>query len=88
LAERQITTDEELMNLVQAGGRDGLSTLMRRYANPLLTFLRRMTGDHHRSEELFQDVFLTVWTQRAEYGTGRNRVASAATGVFDHARKS
>ncbi|HVW00038.1 MAG TPA: RNA polymerase sigma factor [Planctomycetaceae bacterium] len=71
MAERQIATDEELMNLVQAGGRDGLSTLMRRYANPLLTFLRRMTGDHHRSEELFQDVFLAVWTQRAEYGPWR-----------------
>jgi RNA polymerase sigma-70 factor (ECF subfamily) len=72
LAERQFTTDEELMGLVQAGGREGLSALMRRYANPLLTFLRRMTGDHHRSEELFQDVFLAVWVQRAEFATLRS----------------
>ena len=26
-----------------------------------------MTGDHHRSEELFQDVFLTLWVQRHDY---------------------
>ena len=71
MADRQFTTDEELMGLVQTGGREGLSALMRRYANPLLTFLRRMTGDHHRSEELFQDVFLAVWVQRAEFAAWR-----------------
>lgn len=67
LAERNLESDEDLMGLVKSGGRQGLSVLMRRYANSLLTFLRRMTGDHHRSEELFQDVFLTVWVQRQEY---------------------
>lgn len=60
-------TEEELMNRVKHGQRQDLSVLMRRYANPLLTFLRRMTGDHHSSEELFQDVFLAIWVQRREY---------------------
>src|SRR5207244_207022 len=34
---------------------------------PLLTFIQRMIGDRHRSEELFQEVFLTVWVKRRQY---------------------
>ncbi len=60
-------SDEELMRHVAAGSRTHLSQLMRRYANPLLTFLRRMTGDAHTGEELFQEVFLAIWTGRKTY---------------------
>jgi RNA polymerase sigma-70 factor (ECF subfamily) len=67
LVERQPISSEELMRRVQAGNRQDLSLLMRRHANPLLTFLERMTGDHHLSEELFQETFLVVWTDRSRY---------------------
>ncbi len=40
---------------------------MRRYGSTLLTFIRRMVGDPHRSEELFQEVFLAVWCKRHQY---------------------
>ena len=60
-------TDERLMQRVSAGERPALSILLRRYANPLLTFLRRMSGHHHRSEELFQEVFVTVWSSSRSY---------------------
>ncbi|MAR13123.1 MAG: RNA polymerase subunit sigma [Blastopirellula sp.] len=60
-------SDEWLMGQVAAGDRDCLETLMRRYASPLLTFLHRMLGDRHRAEELFQEVFLAVWTKRKTY---------------------
>ena len=59
--------DEGLMADVARGHREPLDRLVRRYANPLLTFLMRMLGDRHRSEELFQDVFLAVWTGRHKY---------------------
>lgn len=59
--------DEWLMGQVARGRRDGLDILVRRYAGPLLTFLTRMTGDRHRSEELFQDVFLAVWVKGRQY---------------------
>jgi RNA polymerase sigma-70 factor (ECF subfamily) len=59
--------DESLMGQVVLGCRDSLAPLVRRYAGPLLTYIRRMVGDEHRSEELFQDVFLAVWTKRATY---------------------
>src|SRR6187549_86887 len=59
--------DETLMGQVALGRQDCLAPLVRRYAGPLLTYIRRMVGDEHRSEELFQDVFLAVWTKRTTY---------------------
>lgn len=64
-------TDEQLMLRVQQGERPALSQLMRRHANAVLTFLHRMCGDRHRSEELFQEVFLSVWKGRRSYGYPR-----------------
>jgi len=59
--------DEYLMGQVARGNRDCLAPLVRRYASSLLTFIRRMTGDAHRAEELFQEVFLSVWKNRRQY---------------------
>jgi DNA-directed RNA polymerase specialized sigma24 family protein len=60
-------TDEWLMQQVAQENRGALEVLVRRHANPLLTFLRRMTHDEHRSEEQFQEVFLAVWRNRHRY---------------------
>ena len=59
--------DEDLMAQVVEGRNDLLDRLIRRHANPLLTFIIRMVGDRHRAEELFQEVFLTVWLKRHQY---------------------
>jgi RNA polymerase sigma-70 factor, ECF subfamily len=59
--------DEWLMAQVALGKRDYLEPLIRRYASPLLTFIQQMVRDRHRSEELFQEVFLAVWTKRRQY---------------------
>ncbi len=59
--------DEDLMLRVAGGNREAMSPLVRRYASPLLTFIRRMTGDWHRGEELFQEAFLAVWQNRRRY---------------------
>ena len=63
--------DESLMARVAEGSRDDMEKLVRRYATPLLTFIRRMVGDHHLSEDLFQDVFFALWTKRHLYHLGR-----------------
>jgi RNA polymerase sigma-70 factor (ECF subfamily) len=55
------------MAQVALGQREQLEPLIRRYASSLLTFMRRMIGDRHRSEELFQEVFLAVWVKRRQY---------------------
>ncbi|MBI1375167.1 MAG: sigma-70 family RNA polymerase sigma factor [Phycisphaera sp.] len=59
--------DEHLMQDVVRGQHDCLEPLMRRYASPLLTFIKRMVGDHQKSEDLFQEVFLAVWDKRRQY---------------------
>jgi RNA polymerase sigma-70 factor (ECF subfamily) len=60
-------SDEWLMSQVALGKREPLGTLLRRYANSLLTFIHRMNGDRHRDEELFQEVFLAVWVHSRRY---------------------
>jgi len=62
-----IERDEELMAQVAMGRREPLGILLRRYGSPLLSFIQRMIGDRHRSEELFQEAFLAVWNQRRDY---------------------
>lgn len=59
--------DEDLMAQVALGEQGLLEYLVRRHAPGLLTFLSRMVGDSHLAEELFQDVFLSVWTKRHQY---------------------
>lgn len=63
--------DEWLMAEVASGRQEAMEPLIRRHANPLLTFIRRMIGDYHRSEELFQDVFVAVWKKRTQYAAPR-----------------
>ncbi len=65
--EKTAEPDEWLMGQVALGKRECLTPLVRRYASPLLTFIERMTGDRHRSEELFQEVFFAVWNKRKQY---------------------
>ncbi|NLE59211.1 MAG: RNA polymerase sigma factor [Planctomycetes bacterium] len=64
-------SDEWLMSDVVDGCSESLEPLVRRYANPLLTFIRRMVNHPQQSEELFQDVFLAVWKHRRQYDRGR-----------------
>jgi RNA polymerase sigma-70 factor (ECF subfamily) len=59
--------DEGLMAEVARGSREALTLLVRRFATPLLTFLERMVRDRHRSEELFQEVWVAVWSKRHSY---------------------
>jgi RNA polymerase sigma-70 factor (ECF subfamily) len=59
--------DEDVMARVAVGEARALERLVRRHATPLLTFIVRLVGDRHRGEELFQDVFLSVWARRRTY---------------------
>jgi RNA polymerase sigma-70 factor (ECF subfamily) len=64
-------SDEDLMLRVKRGDAKPLSLLVRRYANSLLTFIFRINGNRHRSEELFQEAFLKVWKARRTYAYPR-----------------
>jgi RNA polymerase sigma-70 factor, ECF subfamily len=60
-------SDEWLMDCVCQGDASKMEILVRRYSTPIMTFLRRMVFDAHRSEELFQETFLAVWKHRSRY---------------------
>lgn len=59
--------DEILMQRVSNDDADSMDEWVNRYANRLMTTIRRMIGDHHRSEEIFQDVILAIWKNRKKY---------------------
>ena len=60
-------SSEALMGRVHFGEREPLSILLRRFANPLLTLIRRLGVNVQQSEE----VFLAVWTHRKNYDRRR-----------------
>jgi RNA polymerase sigma-70 factor (ECF subfamily) len=60
-------SDEGLMRQVARGQPEAIDTLLRRYASPLLTFIQRTVGHRQRAEDVFQEVFLAVWTGRRRY---------------------
>jgi RNA polymerase sigma-70 factor (ECF subfamily) len=63
--------DESLMRLVVAGDRGAMEALVRRFAGPLSAFVRKLTGDAHRGEELVQDAFFMLWQKRDRYAWPR-----------------
>ncbi len=81
-------SDEWLMGQVAAGKRDHLGTLVRRFASPLLTYVERMVGDRHRSEELVQEVFLRVWIKRKTYQFPKTFRAWLFTIATNHCRSA
>src|SRR4051794_5049678 len=59
--------DEHLMARVAEGLTEPLERVVRRHASPRRPFIQRRVGARHRSEELFQEVFLAVWVRRGQY---------------------
>lgn len=67
-------TDDSLMRRVRSGERSSLSILLRRFAGPVMTFIHRSGVPAQNREEVFQEVFLAVWTHRRKFRlTGRFR---------------
>lgn len=65
------TTDEQLMRRVHAGDTEALERLVRRHGPPLLSFITRMVRDSAEAEDLFQDVWVSVWAKRGSFDVSR-----------------
>lgn len=61
------TTDEELMALVQVENLDAFDEIVARYQDGLFRFLRSYLGSTAQAEDLLQETFLKVYTQRERY---------------------
>jgi RNA polymerase sigma-70 factor, ECF subfamily len=65
-------SDEELMQLVQAGNQEAFGTLFARYQGPVWSFLVRRTRDRELTAELYQEVFLRVWRFAASFDASQS----------------
>jgi RNA polymerase sigma-70 factor (ECF subfamily) len=66
-------TDEALLALIAVSDRQALAALYDRYGRRVFALAARMLGDPQSSEEVTQDVFLSVWRRVSSYKAGRGR---------------
>jgi RNA polymerase sigma-70 factor, ECF subfamily len=79
-------SDEDLLELV-AERRDeaAFDELYRRYARPLYAVVRRLTGDHARSEDVVQQAFINIWRAAAGYRRQRGPATGWLFAIARHA---
>lgn len=61
------TTDEELISRVAEGDRVAFDTLYGRYSTPIYTYLNRLLLDKDMVDELFQEVFIKVFSRAKQF---------------------
>jgi len=71
-------TDEEVIREVQGGSQTALEEIIRRYRNPLFSFIYRIIGDPAFSEDILQETFIRVWSNRDSY----REVAKFSTWIY------
>lgn len=71
-------TDEELMELVQASDPEAFEQLVKRYENPLASYVSRYVGYGNQVQDILQETFIRVWRHRKRYKT----VAKFSTWVY------
>lgn len=59
--------DGALMELVREGDEAAFELLMRRYKNPLVNYLSKLTRDRDRAEEVAQEAFLRLYQNADRY---------------------
>ncbi|SDJ16143.1 RNA polymerase sigma factor [Salimicrobium halophilum] len=70
------TQDEELYRRVLHKDKDALETLYDKYEKLLFSFSYKMTNNHGLSEEVVQDVFMKLWTQKGTYDSSKGKFSS------------
>lgn len=65
--EAMARSDVQLMLGVKAGDEASFELLLRKYRNPLVSYLYRMVRDAATAEDLAQEVFLRVYRSRKQY---------------------
>jgi len=71
-------SDEDLMELFQAGTVEAFNILVDRYSERLKHYLYGFLGDSRRCEDLLQDTFLRVYRNRHSY----QRIAKFSTWLY------
>ena len=61
----QVQTESEWVQKIRTGDGEAFERLFNLYGQPLIHFVRRYVGDTSIAEDLVQDVFLALWTNRS-----------------------
>ncbi len=75
--------DSSLMELIaeDPGNSEAARELYSRYGTAVYSWIRRMTGDRVRSEDLTQEVFLRAWNRASTYRKERGSVGAWLYGI-------
>jgi len=60
-------TDEELIHELQEGRKEAFDEIVDRFSGPLNNFIYRIVGDNVTSQDLLQETFIRLWTNRHSY---------------------
>ncbi len=60
-------TDEELIHELQEGRKEAFDEIVDRFSGPLNNFIYRIVGDGVTSQDLLQETFIRLWTNRHSY---------------------
>jgi len=71
-------SDEELIREFQGGSSEAFDEIVHRYRNPLFSFVYRIIGDPAFSEDILQETFIRVWSNRDSY----REVAKFSTWIY------
>lgn len=71
-------TDEELMKRFQEGDRGAFDEIVSRYRNPLFSFIYRLLSDPAFTEDILQETFIRVWSNKDSY----REVAKFSTWIY------
>ncbi len=63
-----------LMRQVSKGSKRSLEILYQEYSAALHGVIVRIVKDHHLSEEVLQDTFLSIWAKASSYDADRSKV--------------
>src|SRR5215472_15766835 len=74
-------TDDVLLGRAAKGDEDAFTALYRRHQAALYRFALRMTGHAWASEEIVQDVFMTLMREPKKYDAGRGPLAAYLFGI-------
>jgi len=93
MSEEHLQDHEELQNLdgLKNGQRSAFDFVYKKYSKSLLSRMQRMVKSPEIADELLQDVFLKVWTNRADIDLDKSFkgwiFTIAQTTVFTYYRK-
>src|SRR5580693_7519586 len=73
--------DDVLLRRAAKGDEDAFTTLYRRHQAALYRFALRMTGNAWASEEIVQDVFMTLMREPSKYDAERGTVGAYLYGI-------